>query len=165
MVYPIWRLRRILLWHSRGPVLDKNDQKWAIKLWIKNMSFKEKPLRKSQRRGKAHKESSSRKHNQKAPEDMSDWKCENTFYWTSILGWCQQCRAIELENEKRDGPNRGQEKHRKDTPLKKKNRFRLSYKKGVGREKLRCEKAHFDNQELRREHIIRNFCKFKWLTV
>ena len=26
--------------------------------------------------GKAHKESSSRKHNQKAPEDMSDWKCE-----------------------------------------------------------------------------------------
>ena len=36
--------------------------------------------------GKAHKESSSRKHNQKAPEDMSDWKCENTCYCTSILG-------------------------------------------------------------------------------
>ena len=36
--------------------------------------------------GKAHKESSSRKHNQKAPEDMPDWKCENTCYCTSILG-------------------------------------------------------------------------------
>jgi hypothetical protein len=46
--------------------------------------------------GKAHKESSSRKHNQKAPEDMSFirektytlpiWKCENIRFCTSILG-------------------------------------------------------------------------------
>jgi len=46
--------------------------------------------------GKAHKKSSSQKHNQKAPEDMSFirektytlpiWKCENTRFCTSILG-------------------------------------------------------------------------------
>ena len=42
--------------------------------------------RKNSARGKAHKESSSRKHNQKAPEDMSDWRRENTCYCTSILG-------------------------------------------------------------------------------
>lgn len=44
---------------------------------------------KTKKGGKAHKESSSRKHNQKAPEDMSDWKCENIRFCTSILGWWQ----------------------------------------------------------------------------
>ena len=43
-------------------------------------------------------------------------------------------------------PRKTQKRH--SIEKKKKNWFRLSYKKGVGREKLRSEKAHFENQEI-----------------
>ena len=64
------------------------------------MSFKEKPLRKSQRRGKAHKESSSRKHNQKAPEDMSFIR-EKTYTLPITLARGLRMRARTKKGKKR----------------------------------------------------------------
>ena len=67
--------------------------------------------------------------------------CEQDYNNVEDRGSDNTRMVRHLENEKRYGPNRGLEKHRKDTPLKKEKLVQIIIQEGSGKREVTMRKS------------------------